>query len=105
MWRRKCHYCRCIDKDSSIDFNKLNDLRKQYSNLVLLDVRSVQEYQEGHMPGSICIPSYDILRVAEKIIPNKQTTIVTYCEYGVRSQKTANLLKKMGYKNVYNLKN
>ena len=103
MWHRRCCFCRYNGEENDIDLSKLQLLKVQYPDLILLDVRSPQEYEEGHMQGSICIPSYDILRMAEKILTNKQTVIVAYCEFGARSRKTVNLLKTLGYKNVYNL--
>ena len=103
---RRCNKCYRCEKEynDEINLEQLEKLKKNISNLILLDVRSVQEYAEGHRPGSICIPSYDIIRMAGKILPDKQAVIVAYCENGTRSSKAVNILKKMGYKNVYNLK-
>ncbi len=104
MWCRKCCcHCRNYNESNDINLSKLEELRTQNPNIILLDVRSPQEYAEGHMQGSICIPSYEIMHRVEKIIPDKNATIVAYCEYGGRSRKTVNILKTMGYKNVYNL--
>ena len=90
--------------ENEINLNQFKCLRQNNKDVILLDVRSPQEYSENHMPGSICIPSYDITKVVEKILPNKNTFIVAYCENGIRSKKTADVLKDLGYTNVYYLK-
>ena len=101
--RRCCKCCRSYrEAGNDIDWNKLQEIKKD-NNVILLDVRSMQEYAEGHIPGSICIPSFDISKMAKKILPDKQAIIVAYCEYGGRSRKAVNILKQIGYKYVYNL--
>lgn len=103
--RRCCKFYRYNrEYNDEINLSKLEELKAVNPYLALIDVRSPQEYSEGHLQGSICIPSYDIRRIAEKILPDKQTVIVAYCEYGQRSRKAVNTLKEMGYVNVYNLK-
>ena len=101
--RRYCCYCRSYNESRDIDIYKLEELKLQNPELILLDVRSEQEYAEGHMRGSICIPNYEITCKARKLLPNKKAVIVAYCEYGGRSKKAVNLLRQMGYENVYNL--
>lgn len=77
----------------------------QNNKVILLDVRSIQEFNEGHLNGAINIPLYDLnSSTIEKIIKNKQDFIITYCSAGIRSKKAVKILKNMGYKNVYNLK-
>lgn len=76
---------------------------KNYANVVLLDVRSHQEYEEGHLNGAINIPTYEIYRNAPKLIKNKDTIIIAYCTVGLRSKNAINILRKMGYKNLYHL--
>ena len=102
--RRYCCCCRSDSNINDIDLFRLEELKQENPELVLIDVRSPQEYAEGHMNGSICIPSYELSWKAKKILPNKKSVIVVYCEYGGRSRKAVNLLKTLGYENVYNLK-
>ena len=68
----------------------------------LLDVRTPEEYQQGHIPGSKNIPLQTIDR-ANSVIENKQTPIFTYCYAGSRSRQAASQLVKMGYANVKNI--
>lgn len=82
---------------------EVNQMLKNHTNVVLLDVRSHQEYEEGHLNGAINIPTYDIYRNAPRIIKDKDTIIIAYCTVGLRSRNAINILRKMGYKNLYHL--
>ena len=86
-----------LSKDEVYEMLANND------NAVLLDVRSSQEYEEGHITNALNIPTYEIYSKAQKIIQNKDTIIICYCTVGVRSKKAIKMLKKLGYKNLYHL--
>lgn len=87
-----------------ITIEELREMQKQNMDIVLLDVRSPQEYREGHLNNSILIPNYELKQKAEKMLRNKKVTIVAYCQSGVRSKKTVKILKQLGYEEVYSLK-
>ena len=72
---------------------------------ILVDVRSEQEYEEGHMEGAILLPEYDIKKKASDLLPDKNKYIVVYCSSGTRSKKAQEELQNMGYTKVYNLYN
>ncbi len=72
---------------------------------ILVDVRSPQEYEEGHMEGAILLPEYDIRKKAKTLLPNKNMNIIVYCSSGTRSKKAQEELQEMGYTKVYNLYN
>lgn len=86
-----------------INYKKFNKLINQ-NNTILIDVRSKQEFLEGHLDGAINIPLDEIENKIEKKVVNKNIIIIVYCQYGARSKKAQNKLKNMGYTNVYNLK-
>ena len=69
---------------------------------VLLDVRTRQEYADGHIPGSLNIP-LDRIDSALEAIPNKETPVFVYCLSGGRSGQAVAHLKKMGYTDVVNI--
>ena len=46
---------------------------------VILDVRTEEEYAEGHIPGAILIPDYEIAQKAESNLPDKDQNILVYC--------------------------
>lgn len=77
--------------------------QKEKEGAMVVDTRSSQEYQEGHIEGAISLPEYEIKQKAEKQIPNKQETIIVYCSTGHRSKKAQKELEKMGYEKIYNL--
>jgi len=90
------------------DFLKGPDINqgvKEYSTTdgaVLLDVRTPDEYRQGHIPGSKNVPLQSISKVAD-MIDNKSTSIFVHCLSGARSRQAAAILKQMGYTNVKNI--
>lgn len=70
---------------------------------VIIDVRSRQEYREGHLEGAINIPEFEARNRITKEILNKNRLILIYCQYGGRSRNVCRLMRKIGYNNVYNL--
>lgn len=84
-----------------IDMQEL--LSKQKNGAVIIDVRSLQEYNEGHLKGAINIPYYEINQNVDKILKNREKEIVLYCQAGVRGKQAYKKLIKYNYKKVYNL--
>lgn len=78
------------------------DLINKYS-VILLDVRSPQEFKEGHLNGAINVPLCEVKMKVPKIVTDKNKYIIAYCTSGIRSKKAQNILNSIGYKNVYNL--
>lgn len=74
-----------------------------YPNVILLDVRSPQEYKEGHLKNAINIPNYEIYSKAPHILRDKEAIIIAYCTVGIRSENAIKILRKLGYKNLYHL--
>ena len=69
---------------------------------VLLDVRTPQEYREGHIPGSRNIPLQNIGGAAA-FLNGRDTPVFTYCHSGARSGQAAGALRRMGYTQVKNI--
>ena len=83
----------------------INQGIKEYGGLegaALLDVRTSQEYQEGHIPGSINIPLQS-LSTADQIPAGKDAPLFVYCYSGARSAQAVRLLAGMGYNNTKNI--
>ena len=70
------------------------------SGYVIIDARTQEEYDQGHIPGAILIPEYEIADRAEKELPDKDQLILIYCRSGRRSKIAAEELVKLGYTNV-----
>ncbi|MGE5557342.1 MAG: rhodanese-like domain-containing protein [Bacillota bacterium] len=71
--------------------------------IVLLDVRTGAEHRKKTIPGSICLPLDRLGDEAAARLPDRNTVIIVYCQYGGRSAKAAALLEKNGYERVYDL--
>lgn len=93
-------YNRSMEK-YDISMEQLNNMVSK--GAVLLDIRSPQEYEEGHLEGSILIPEYELMAKVGKIITDKEKTIIVYCNTGTRSKKAQKILNRLGYEKVYNL--
>lgn len=76
---------------------EIMDSREGY---VILDTRTQQEYDEGHIPGAILIPHDEILEKAETVLTDKNQLILVYCRSGRRSKLAAEDLVKLGYTNI-----
>ena len=99
--RRCCKMCYRSLQNGDITIEELNN--KIAQGAILLDVRSNQEYKEGHLQGAINIPDYELRNRVQKEIPKKNQLIVIYCQYGGRSRNAYNMMKRIGYTNIYNL--
>lgn len=68
---------------------------------VILDVRTLEEYNEGHIEGATLLPNDEIKEKAEITLYDKEEVILVYCRSGRRSESAAKELIEMGYTNVY----
>ncbi len=69
-------------------------------NYVILDVRTQEEYDGGHIPGAILIPDTQIGELAQQMLKDRDQLILVYCRSGRRSKLAAQELADMGYTNV-----
>lgn len=83
------------------DINQVIQEYQQTPGAVLLDVRTPQEYAEGHIPGSKNVPLASIGQ-AHSAANRKDAPLFVYCHSGGRSRQAVDLLKNMGYTNVKN---
>lgn len=67
---------------------------------IILDVRSQEEYDAGHIPGAVLIPHTEIGHRAETELPDKDQLILIYCRSGNRSKQAAQILVELGYTNI-----
>lgn len=102
-----------INKEGStesqeISFQNLNpeEAKKRLDSedeIILLDVRTKEEYETGHIKDSKLLPLDNLEDEAEDKLKDKEATIFVYCRSGNRSVTASNILVKLGYKNVYNI--
>ena len=75
-----------------------------HKKAILLDTRTQEEFEVSKIPTAHLIGSTDFSPMAiQKIVRDKNTLIIVYCSVGIRSQKIAQKLKKLGYTHVKNL--
>ena len=67
---------------------------------IILDVRTREEYDQGHIPGAIVIPHEEIAEKAEDVLTDKDQLILVYCRSGRRSKIAAEALVELGYTNI-----
>ena len=90
-------------KEANIQYVSMNDIEKimnENENYIILDVRTIEEYNDGHIPGAICIPNETIDENVVSKLPDKEQLILIYCRSGNRSKQATKKLKDLGYLNL-----
>ena len=95
----------CSSGGGALSYEQINGaeakaLMDKESGYIIIDARTQSEYDEGHIPGAILIPEYEIAQRAENELPDKKQLILVYCRSGRRSKIAAEELVKLGYTNV-----
>lgn len=90
---------------SKVSYKKISPdeaktIMKSNPNVIILDVRTEEEYAEGHIPNSILLPDFEISQRAASVLPDRSAAILIYCRSGRRSEASVHLLISMGYTNV-----
>ena len=76
---------------------RIMDIEEGY---IILDVRTQEEYDEGHIPGAIVISHEEIAEKAEGVLTDKNQLLLVYCRSGRRSKLAAEALVELGYTNI-----
>ncbi len=69
----------------------------------LVDVRTVEEYRDAHIDGSVNIPLDTIPSQFERKFADKSKTYYVICYSGARAEDATNFITKLGYENAYNI--
>ena len=80
-------------------YKALSQMAKE-ENYILLDVRTLEEYHDGHIPGAINIANESIGKNEIPELPDKEQRIYIYCRSGNRSKQAAKKLAELGYTNL-----
>ncbi len=89
-----------INEITTDEFKLLNSV----DNIQLIDVRTVEEHKSGYIDASLNIDFYESSFIDSLNVLDKSKTTVVYCKSGNRSRKSALIMKSLGFKSVYNLK-
>ncbi|SUZ57528.1 uncharacterized protein METZ01_LOCUS10382 [marine metagenome] len=88
----------------SIDVLELQrKLESSTENFFLLDVRSKEEYQSGHIKNSINIPHEELIEDINLISQYKNESLIVYCRSGVRAQLVIDKLLENDFKNIIDM--
>jgi rhodanese-related sulfurtransferase len=79
------------------------ELMLKDSTAMLIDVRTNEEYEMGHIEGSLCIPLKDISNNPFSVCENRNTPIILYCQKGYKSSAAAQALIDAGYSRIYTI--
>ena len=83
-----------------INADELVEIMNKETDYIILDVRTQEEYNSGHIPGAVCIPNESIGKEPPSLLPDKNQLILVYCRSGNRSKQAAQKLADMGYTNI-----
>lgn len=86
---------------TQIDQETAKEMMARDDGHVVVDVRRLDEYDEGHIPGAILIPNESIGGSRPEALPDFDQIILVYCRSGNRSKQAAEKLAAMGYTNIY----
>lgn len=85
----------------SIDQATARQMMEQEDSHLVVDVRRLDEFESGHIPGAICIPNEEIGDTQPQELPNPNQILLLYCRSGNRSRQAAEKLIRLGYTQVY----
>jgi rhodanese-related sulfurtransferase len=76
-------------------------LQQAHPSLLLVDVRSPEEFAVSHLPGAVNLQSVE--QIAQAVTMKKPATTILYCSVGFRSSRLAHLLSQQGWRDITNL--
>ena len=86
--------------NQTMTYQELQNKLNAKENFVLLDVRTQEEFDAGHIPTAILLPYDEINLKVATVLPDKEKEIVLYCRSGRRSAIAKKALVELGYKDV-----
>ncbi|WP_313339684.1 rhodanese-like domain-containing protein [Sedimentibacter sp.] len=91
--------------DNNVEYKKISAEEAKAiidsEDVIILDVRTQEEYNSGHIENAVLLPVTEIANRAEEVLVDKNAKILIYCRSGNRSATAAKDLIKLGYTNVY----
>lgn len=84
----------------TLSADEAKELMDNESDYMILDVRTSEEYDEGHIPGAVLLPVTELSERASELLTDKDQLLLVYCRSGNRSKKAAETLAELGYTNV-----
>mgnify|MGYP006344146263 CR=1 FL=1 len=88
------------DEEVNITAEEAKQIMDSEEGYVILDVRTQEEYDQGHIPNAILIPDTEIKNKAEEVLTDKNQLLLVYCRSGRRSKLASEILVELGYTNI-----
>ena len=88
------------DSKGLVSYEELQQKLNDKAPIVLLDVRTQEEFDNGHIPGALLLPYDEIDQKAAQLLLEKEKEIIIYCRSGRRSAIAKDSLEALGYNNV-----
>lgn len=85
----------------NVDVGEARDLIAEKAGLVILDVRTVSEYESGHLDGAINFPVDELSGRLSELNPDVE--LLVYCRTGNRSTTAVGILRENGYDRIYHM--
>lgn len=89
----------------TIPYISVSSVKQAKEKIILLDARELEEFEVSHLSNAIHVGynNFNLQKTIQELPQNKNTKIVVYCSLGMRSEKVAEQLEKVGYLNIFNL--
>lgn len=84
----------------SMNGQDLNKLAKSEHDELILDVRTSNEFRQGHLPGAMNIDVQSLPAHLDDLRPYQDKPIILYCRSGARAEMAAQYLEQVGFKNL-----
>jgi len=93
-------------KDSAMGYQQISqeeakEIIANEDNIIILDVRTQEEYDQGHIPDAVCVPVETLSDSQPEELPDLNQKILVYCRSGNRSKQAAEKLAAIGYTNIF----
>lgn len=96
-----------VEEKSKYGYTRISsDIAKEYmeeKDTVIVDVRTEEEYETGHLKGAINVPLHAIDGTVISRLKDYNQKILVYCESGNRSIQASAKFAELGYKNIYEI--
>ena len=92
-----------VPKVPKVEAEEVKNAIESSADVVLLDVRTPEEYARGSISGSINLSVDNVKEKIEKLLPEKDKKIYVYCLSGSRSVQAVDTMLKLGYKHVFDM--
>ena len=84
----------------NITAEEAKEIMDTQEGYIILDTRTQEEFDEGHIPGAMVLPHDAVLEKAESVLTDKDQLILVYCRSGRRSKLASEDLVALGYTNI-----